>query len=196
MVSTILIFLLFLVPLVFFHELGHFLFAKYYKVRVEAFSIGFGPKIFQYKWGETTYAISLIPLGGYVKMYGDNILERDQLSEAERSFSFTHKTRWQRFWIVFGGPLANFLMAFVIFWGIFVSGETVPEPRLGVVFPETEFYRRGLRSGDMLIGVNGKALYSTFDIAAIGEDEISFLSVSRGGQEIDVRIGMTKTRNA
>ena len=72
MVEQVLIFILFLGPLVFFHELGHFLFARLFGVRVEVFSIGFGPKLIKYKKGDTEYAWSLIPLGGYVKMFGDN----------------------------------------------------------------------------------------------------------------------------
>ena len=90
------IFVLFLGPLVFFHELGHFLFARLFGVRVEVFSIGFGPKLFKFKRGDTQYAISLIPLGGYVKMFGDDPLNKDAIPAEERKFSFTFKNKWQR----------------------------------------------------------------------------------------------------
>ncbi|MBT4791032.1 MAG: site-2 protease family protein [Halobacteriovoraceae bacterium] len=72
--EKILIFMLFLAPLIFFHELGHFFFARLFGVRVEVFSIGFGPKLFSFKRGDTQYAFSIIPLGGYVKMFGDDPL--------------------------------------------------------------------------------------------------------------------------
>ena len=121
MLEKIVIFILFLGPLVFFHELGHFLFARLFGVRVEVFSIGFGPKLFRWKKGDTEYAISLIPLGGYVKMFGDDPFNKDGISEEEKKFSFIHKKKWQRFWIVFGGPLANFILAFFIFFALFLT---------------------------------------------------------------------------
>ena len=90
----------------------------------------------------------LFPLGGYVKMFGDNILEKDSdIPENQRDKAFAHKTKWQRFWIVFGGPLANFILAFVLFWFLLVSGETVPEPRIGVIFPQSKFHQLGFRTG-------------------------------------------------
>lgn len=125
------IFILFLGPLVFFHELGHFLFARLFGVRVEVFSIGFGPKIFKFKKGFTEYAISLIPLGGYVKMFGDDPLVKDEIPVDEREYSFTFKGKWARFWIVMGGPLANFIMAYFIFFFLLMIGERIPEIRMG-----------------------------------------------------------------
>ncbi|MCY4645162.1 MAG: RIP metalloprotease RseP [Bacteriovoracales bacterium] len=187
-----LIFILFLTPLIFFHELGHFLIARYYGVRVEVFSVGFGPYIFKYKRGETVYAISLIPLGGYVKMLGDNILEKDKLPESERGRAFAFKSKWQRFWIVFGGPLANFMLAFVLFWALFISGETVPEPRIGIILQDSKFHTLGFRSGDILNNVNGQRIFSTFDLATLNEENISTISVSRGEEIIDIPVDMTK----
>ena len=174
---TALIFVIFLIPLVFFHELGHFLFAKYYGVRVETFSIGFGPTILKFKKGDTTYALSLIPLGGYVKMFGDNVLEKDNVPNYERDKAFTHKSKWQRFWIVFGGPLANFILAFVLFWVILVMGETVPEARVGVVFPNSELHQLGLRTGDLLQRINNRPIFSNFDFATLDTNHISDISV-------------------
>ena len=188
----VLIFIIFLVPLIFFHELGHFLFAKYCGVRVETFSIGFGPKILQYKRGDTTYAISLIPLGGFVKMFGDNVLEREKVPEYERDKAFTYKTKWQRFWIVFGGPLANLVLAFVLYWVLLVAGELVPEPRMGAIFPHSELHQLGFRTGDMLQKINGRPILSTFDFATLDEDNISTISVLRGNREFDFRVDITK----
>lgn len=181
--TSLLIFVLFLGPLVFFHELGHFLFAKYFGVRVETFSIGFGPKLFKFKKGDTTYAISAIPLGGYVKMFGDNILEKESLPEEDRPYAFTHKTKWQRFWIVFGGPLANFLLTFAIFFFLLIGGEKVPEPRVGLVFKDNALYEKGLRSGDVLLKMNEIDISSITDFAASGQETIEKLVVKRGAEE-------------
>src|SRR3979490_3143977 len=91
--------------LIFVHELGHFLVARWCGVRVETFSLGFGKKIFQWQPGETAYCLSIIPLGGYVKMFGDD--PSAEVPVDERSRAFLHKTVWQRIAIVLAGPLMN-----------------------------------------------------------------------------------------
>ena len=111
MLEKILVFVIFLGPLIFFHELGHFFFARFFGVKVEVFSIGFGPKIFKHMRKGTEYAISIIPLGGYVKMFGDDPFSETPLTEEEKKVAFNHKPKWARFWIVFGGPLANLILA-------------------------------------------------------------------------------------
>ena len=83
MLEKVFIFIIFLFPLVFFHELGHFLFARLFGVRVEVFSLGFGPKLLKFKKGDTEYCWSLIPLGGYVKMFGDDPMKMDEIPEHE-----------------------------------------------------------------------------------------------------------------
>ena len=98
--------------LIFVHEFGHFIVARFCGVRVEVFSLGFGKKIFQYKRGDTNYCVSIIPLGGYVKMFGDQ--PGAEVSEEDKKFSFTHKTVWQRISIVLAGPLMNFFFAIFI----------------------------------------------------------------------------------
>ncbi len=175
---TIIVFILFLGPLVFFHELGHFLFARLFGVRVETFSIGFGKKLFTFKRGDTTYAVSLIPLGGYVKMYGDNPFTRDEVPEAERNQAYNHKPVWQRFWIVFGGPLANFIMAFVIYWGLLQTGEKVPEVRFANYSSESYLSQAGIRPGDRLMAVNNIAISSIEDLILV-KDQIETIKVSR-----------------
>ncbi len=188
--QSALVFVAFLGPLIFFHELGHFLFAKYFGVKVETFSIGFGPKIFKYKKGDTVYAISAIPLGGYVKMFGDNILERDSLSEEDRSKAFSHKTKWQRFWIVFGGPLANFILTFVLFFFLFWGGQRVPELRVGVLNADSVLYTKGLRSSDLIRTVNGKQVLSFTDIASSGDMTVNTIGVSRGNKDLKLALGI------
>jgi regulator of sigma E protease len=154
--SAIIPFIILLGLLIFVHELGHFLVAKYFGVRVEVFSLGFGKKIFQYKRGDTNYCISLIPLGGYVKMFGDEV--GAQLPESEKKFSFLNKPVYQRIGIVIAGPLMNFFFAILIFFVVALIGEEVRGPVLGDIKPDTEAYQTGFRSGDRIIKVTGNEI--------------------------------------
>lgn len=178
-------------PLVFFHELGHFLFARLFGVRVETFSIGFGPKILKVKKGDTEYAISLIPLGGYVKMFGDDPLNKDAIPEEERKHSFTHKGKWARFWIVMGGPLANFIMAYVIFFSLLTTGERMPEMKIGVISSDSTFYSKGIKSGDTISKINGEEVYNPTDIIFEGEDLIKTMTIKRFGKDVTLTLNMT-----
>lgn len=158
--SAIFAFVLLLGLLIFVHELGHFAVAKWCGVRVEVFSLGFGRKIFSYKRGDTTYAISLVPLGGYVKMYGDEI--NAQLPEEEKKFSFTHKPVSQRIAIVLAGPLMNFFFAILIFAVIAFLGEEVRAPIVGDLNPKSKAFEVGLRPGDKVLKV-GTELVGNWD---------------------------------
>jgi regulator of sigma E protease len=186
MFENILIFVVFLGPLIFFHELGHFLFARFFGVRVETFSIGFGPKLFKYKKGDTDYAVSLIPLGGYVKMFGEDILAKEEMPAEERPFAFNHKTKFQRFWIVFGGPLANFILAFVIYFSLIAFGEKVPEVKVGVLPNTNVLYEKGMRAGDIVKFVNKNEIISVEDFN-FPDNIIDHVIVVRGGVETTVR---------
>lgn len=187
MVEKVIIFIVFLAPLIFFHELGHFLFARLFKVRVETFSLGFGPKILKWKKKDTEYALSIIPLGGYVKMFGDDPLNGDQIPVSERPFSYTHKTKFERFWIVFGGPLANFILAFALFYGLSLSGEKVPEAKFGYIKVESKLYSLGLRTGDVLKKINQEDIAGAADLAIDG-DKIQTVEIERAGKTISLNI--------
>ena len=115
--------------LIFVHELGHFLVAKYFKVRVEVFSLGFGPKILKYKRGDTVYAISAIPLGGYVKMFGDD--PTASIEAEQKAVSYSHKPVGQRIAIVLAGPLMNLFFAVAVFAGVAAIGEPILASKLG-----------------------------------------------------------------
>ncbi|MDO9183561.1 MAG: RIP metalloprotease RseP [Bacteriovorax sp.] len=184
LLEKIAVFILFLGPLVFFHELGHFLFARLFGVRVEVFSIGFGPKLFKKKIGDTEYAVSAIPLGGYVKMFGDDPFNKDDIPESERVYSFTHQGKFARFWIVMGGPLANFILAFFIFFTLLISGERIPEIKLGLVPSESLIYKGGLRTGDILLKINDTEVYNPTDLMVEGKGEIKNISVRRQDQVV------------
>lgn len=189
MLEKILIFVLFLCPLIFFHELGHFFFARLFGVRVEVFSIGFGPKIFKYMKNGTQYAISIIPLGGYVKMFGDDPFSEVPLSDEEKKVAFNHKTKWARFWIVFGGPLANLILAYFLYVGLLTAGEKVPETKIGMVVEQSNLYNKGLRSGDVLTMINDENILSIDDLN-INDSQIHTLTVKRRGQDVKMDIGM------
>lgn len=158
--STIIPFIILLGILIFVHELGHFMVARWCGVRVEVFSLGFGKKILKYKRGDTTYAISIIPLGGYVKMFGEQ--PGVEISEEDKKVAFTHKTVWQRIAVVLAGPLMNFFFAILIFFAVSLTGEDAKTPVLGDVTANSPAYAAGFRSGDRLVTVNGKSI-STWD---------------------------------
>jgi len=147
--------------LIFFHELGHFLAARLFGVGVEKFSLGFGPRLIGKKIGITDYLISAIPLGGYVKMVGEE--PNADLAPADIPISFTHKNVWKRILIVAAGPFFNIILAVIIFFGIFqISGLFILKPSIGEAQEGTPAYRGGLRKGDIITSIDGVEL-STWD---------------------------------
>ncbi|MBU2547926.1 MAG: RIP metalloprotease RseP [Proteobacteria bacterium] len=152
-ISTIIV----LGALIFAHELGHFLAAKGLGVRVERFSLGFPPKMIGKQVGETEYILSWIPLGGYVKMFGENPDEEVSPEEAHRSFS--HKPAWARFLIVFAGPGFNFVFAILAFWLMFTfSGIPQMKAVIGRVEPAGPAAEAGIQDGDEVIAMAGEPI--------------------------------------
>ena len=176
-VSTIVV----LGVLIFVHELGHFLLAKAVGVRVERFSLGFPPKMIGKKIGETEYCLSWIPLGGYVKMFGENPDEVESISAEEKHRSFTHKPTWARFLIVVAGPGFNFLFAFLVFWLVFsVHGLEHLDSRVGRVTAGMPAAEAGLQSGDLVTALDGKPVQYF--------DEIENLVQLAKGREVRVTV--------
>ena len=163
--SAVVPFVVLLGILIFVHELGHFMVARWCGVRVEVFSLGFGKKILKYKKGDTTYALSIIPLGGYVKMFGEQ--PGDSIPAEERKHSFSHKNVWQRVAVVLAGPLMNFFFAIFIFFVIATIGEEAKTPVLGDVAVKTAAYEAGFRSADRLISVNNKKINTWEDFQKV-----------------------------
>lgn len=182
-------FVLLLGLLIFVHELGHFLVAKFFGVRVEVFSLGFGKKIFQYKRGDTNYCISLVPLGGYVKMFGDD--PSKEIPEEEKKFSFLHKPVLPRIAIVLAGPLMNLFFAMFLYSTISLLGELAPSPTIGDVAEDTVAYSAGFRSGDKIVAINAKPITTWTNIREFIEANVGTqlkFRVAREGtpQEFDV----------
>lgn len=159
--SNVVPFVVLLSILVFVHELGHFAVARLCKVRVEVFSLGFGKKLISYKRGDTVYCISLIPLGGYVKMFGEQGAEGIQ--ESEKPVSFTHKTVWQRIAIVLAGPMMNFLFAIFVFGLISQLGEETRSAVIAEVEVGSEAAKMNLQAGDRILEVAGVSIESYED---------------------------------
>ena len=147
-------FFLLLGVLIFIHELGHFLVARYFDVKVEVFSLGFGPKILKYKKGETLYCLSLFPLGGYVKMFGDNPLE--EIPDSKKVRGFLYKKVPQKLAIALGGPLMNLIFTLVAFFILALYGLPSLSPQLGDVKVDSKAYKAGFRSGDKVLSVNNQ----------------------------------------
>jgi regulator of sigma E protease len=194
-------FIVVLTPLIFVHELGHFLVARWNKVRVEVFSIGFGRELFGwYDRHGTRWKVSAVPLGGYVKMFGQGMPDLVEapaevatpalpLSAADEAVSFNHKRLWQRALIVAAGPAANFLFAIVITAVVFATfGQQLTATVIGEVKAGSAAEAAGLKSGDKLLTANGQHIRRFEDLAAlvsVGLGEPLKLQIRRG----DVRRG-------
>ena len=178
--------------LVFIHELGHFLAAKLFKMRVDQFSIGFPPRILSKTVGETEYRIGAVPLGGYVKIAGmiDESMDTEFIDAEPQPWEFRSKPVWQRIVVITAGVIFNLILAFMIFiglkWGYgdsYIPAENVP----GIYVSDGSIASQiGLRTGDRLVAVNGEKL-EAFDpsggLAALSADRATF-TVERGGREV------------
>jgi regulator of sigma E protease len=190
MLISIFAFVIVLSVLIFFHELGHFIVARLFGVGVEKFSLGFGPRLFGKKIGTTDYRISAIPLGGYVKMVGE---EPDaEIDPADIPFSFTHKHVFKRILIVAAGPLFNFLLAIVIFFGLFqISGTYILKPSVGQVETGSPADKGGLEKGDLILSIDGYTVTSWEDMSEIISRSMGktlSVSVRRGEATILIEI--------
>ncbi len=190
-------FFLLLGVLIFIHELGHFLVARFFGVKVEVFSLGFGPKVLKYKKGDTIYCLSLLPLGGYVKMFGDD--PRKNISPEERPKGFLYKKVYQKWLIAFGGPFMNLLFAALGFLILSITGIPSYPPELGDIKSESLAYKSGFRSGDQVLSVNGKTVsyYEELDNiikSKIGE-ELVFKVQSRNGEIKILKVTTSLAKN-
>jgi len=152
----ILVALLVLSFLIFFHELGHFTAARFFGVQVDVFSIGFGKRLWTKKIGKTEWSLSAIPLGGYVKMKGQD--DADPTAKSFDEDSYNAKKPWQRIIILLAGPFANFLMAFLLYLAIAYMGVPKLLAYVGEVGKETPAMQAGLQKGDKVVAINGHTI--------------------------------------
>jgi regulator of sigma E protease len=196
---AIVAFLFVLTIVVFVHELGHFLVARWCGVRVMVFSIGFGPELFGFNDRHgTRWKVSAIPLGGYVKFFGDENAASvpDQaavaaMSDAERKVSFVHQKVGPRAAIVVAGPLANFILAIVIFaLAAMIYGRQSTLPRVDTVQPNSAAAAAGFEPGDVVQSINGRAIRSFSDmqrIVSVSAGESLIFIVERGGKQVTLK---------
>ncbi|MFW6080615.1 MAG: RIP metalloprotease RseP [Desulfosalsimonas sp.] len=169
--------------LIFFHELGHFLMAKAFGVGVEKFSLGFGPKLASKTVGRTEYRISVLPLGGYVKMVGEQ--PDSEVAPEDAEYSFNHKPVYQRMLIVAAGPFFNFILCVAIFFALFAAiGVKDLKPVVGEVREGSPAEVSGLESGDVIAAIEGRAIDTWQDMAEIvsktAGEQVTF-SIERDG---------------
>jgi regulator of sigma E protease len=171
--------------LVFVHELGHLVWAKYFGVRVLKVSLGFGPRIAGFRRGETEYVISLIPLGGYVRMLGENPWDDVRVRDAKRSFA--NLRLWRRCVIVVAGPLMNLFFPILLYFVVFLGDDVLTPATIGSVFPDRPADGK-LEPGDIVTAIDGKPITTFYDLSRIVERnpgrDLRF-SVKRGDQTLE-----------
>jgi len=151
---------------VFIHELGHFLFAKLFNVEVTAFSIGFGKPIIKWKKGDTEYRLSMIPLGGYVKMTGETPNDERELTDDEIAVSYSHKKWWQKVVIALAGPLFNIILAVFVFLFVSFYEHTAPAAVVEFLNPGGAAATAGMEEGDRIVNINGNDISVWEDISS------------------------------
>ncbi|NDF14332.1 RIP metalloprotease RseP [bacterium] len=182
-------FVLVLIPLVVVHELGHFLFAKLFKVKAEAFSVGFGPVVAKRQLGETEFRLSAIPLGGYVKLLGED--PTIELSEVDRARALHSQAPWKRFFIFFGGPLFNFIWAAIVFMAMMAIGEPQVSSEIGRVLHDSPAAVAGFQPKDRILSVDGQPVTKLEEVfAKISEKPSSTVDfeVERKGAPVRLRV--------
>ena len=173
--------------LIFAHEFGHFLAARSVGVRVEIFSFGFGPKLFSFRRGDTEYAISLVPLGGYVKMAGDDPAE----GLTHQSWEFLSKTIGERFRVIIAGPLFNYILAFIIFSTIFMYGNPTLTTEIGSLLKGYPAEGAGLMVGDTIVAIDGVKVKYWEDATEIIRGRVDgplLISLERAGAPLEIKV--------
>lgn len=178
----ILVAILFFGLIIMFHELGHFIFAKLFKVQVNEFSLGMGPALFKFKKGETKYALRLFPIGGFVSMEGED-------SESENERAFCNKPVWQRFIIVAAGGVVNLIMGVIIVAIMLCQSELIGTPEIHSFHENSVSSQYGLQVDDKIKEINGRKVFSEYDIGFLmvrDDDGIFDFVVERNGEEVNL----------
>ncbi|MFM2129342.1 MAG: metalloprotease RseP [Pseudomonadota bacterium] len=196
-------FIFILTVIVFFHELGHYWVARRNGVRVEVFSIGFGPELFGWTARDgTRWKVSLLPLGGYVKMFGESAVtgsgdEPRDMTEEERRVSFHHKRVGQRAAVVAAGPIANFVLAIFVLAALFMTaGQPFTPAEIGSVQAGSAAEAAGLRAGDRIVAMDGTTIERFEEVQRIvrmSPGKALSLSVRRDGDTVTLRVVPSRT---
>lgn len=189
MLQSVLAVVLVLGLLIFFHELGHFLVARLLKIGVPVFSLGFGPKLFSFMRKGTEYRLSAVPLGGYVKLAGEN--PDDELApDIKPEESFSLRPPWQRILVVAAGPVFNFFLAFFIYWGLFwFHGQQELLPVVGQILEDSPAEVAGLHPGDRILAIDGREMTFWSELSETiqhSEGRSLTLSVQRDRQQLEI----------
>lgn len=196
-------FIFILSVIVFFHELGHYWVARHNGVRVDVFSIGFGPELFGWTARSgTRWKVSLLPLGGYVKMFGEGATtghgeEERELTDDEKRVSFHHKRVGQRAAIVVAGPLANFVLAILVFAALFtISGQPFTPAEVGAVQANSAAAEAGFQVGDRIVSIDGSSV-ERFEqvqrIVRMAPGQSLNVTVRRDGKEVALKVVPRRT---
>ena len=175
--------------LIFFHELGHFTAARFFGVQVDIFSIGFGKKLLTKQIGKTLWTFSLIPLGGYVKMKGQDDSDPTLISDDDDSY--TTKKPWQRIIILLAGPFSNFLLAFLLYLTIATMGVPTLLPTVGEVNSTQPAYRAGVLVGDKITQINGTPIHYWKEIGEAIKNAPSTLQMTVLREEQYIKLTVT-----
>ncbi len=191
-------FVILLGVLIFVHELGHFLLAKILGVKVLKFSLGFPPAMVTRKWGETEYILSWIPLGGYVKLLGEEPDSEEEIPPEELPRAFTTRPLWHRIAIVAAGPLFNYLSAvlvvcagYMLVSAGYIEGQPVLASEIGQVFEGTPAMAAGLKAGDNVVAIDGQPISRWNDMRALIEKNPGqrlTMTVERDGKRLDLSV--------
>lgn len=181
-VWPILLAILFFGLIVFFHELGHFTFAKLFKVKVNEFAMGMGPTLFKFKKGETKYALRLLPIGGFVSMEGED-------EDSENENAFCNKPAWQRFIIVAAGGVINLIMGVIIVAIMLSQTDLIGLPEIHSFHENSVSSQYGLQVKDEIKKINGKNVYSEYDLSFLmqrDKDGVFDFVVERNGEKVEL----------
>ena len=170
--------LLVLSGLIFFHELGHYTAARLMGVYVEVFSIGFGKRLFTFRKWDTEWSISAVPLGGYVRMKGQD--DSDPTKKSYDKDSYNTKTPMQKIFILLAGPFANFVLAYILYFFIALGGPNILSPVIGTVVNDSPAFVAGLESNDTIRAINGKEITTWKEMAEI-------ISTSNGPLNLEIQ---------
>lgn len=196
---SIIAFALILGILISFHEFGHLIVGKMCGMKIDAYSIGFGPKLFKFKWGETEYSLSLIQLGGYIKPAGPNFKEDVDPKDPDKKRYFVCKPVWKRALMILAGPVFNLLLGLILTMGLIYSNGSAPETTMAIeeVLENSPAAKAGVQKGDVVIAIDGKNITNWLDITfnvQKNKDKEIVLTLKRNEKLVNIGVKPESTK--